>query len=83
MAEYEKKVRQILKEYNCYFVRHGKGDHDIWYSPISNRNFTVDGKINIRHNTMFTEKINRRIKSLDEGKCIVKTLAELEALADE
>ena len=49
MAEYEKKVRQILIENGCYFVRHGKGDHDIWYSPISNRNFTVDGKINIRY----------------------------------
>ena len=49
MAEYEKKVRQKLREYGCYFIRHGKGDHDIWYSPISNRNFTVDGKIRIRH----------------------------------
>jgi len=49
MAEYEKKVRQILKENGCRFVRHGKGDHDIWHSPINNRNFTVDGKINIRH----------------------------------
>jgi predicted RNA binding protein YcfA (HicA-like mRNA interferase family) len=49
MAEYEKNVRKILKESGCSFVRHGKGDHDIWYSPISNRNFTVDGKINIRY----------------------------------
>jgi len=49
MAEYEKKVRQILREYGCSFVRHGKGDHDIWHSPISNRNFPVDGKIHIRH----------------------------------
>ncbi len=49
MAEYEKKVRQILKKYNCIFVRHGKGDHDIWYSPITNKNFTVDGKIKSRH----------------------------------
>ena len=49
MAEYEKKVRQILLEYGCSFVRHGKGDHDIWHSPITNKNFTVDGKINIRH----------------------------------
>ena len=49
MAEYEKKVRQVLKENGCNFIRHGKGDHDIWHSPISNRNFTVDGKINIRH----------------------------------
>ena len=49
MAEYEKKVRQVLRENSCYFVRRGKGDHDIWYSPITNRNFTVDGEIRIRH----------------------------------
>jgi TPP-dependent indolepyruvate ferredoxin oxidoreductase alpha subunit len=49
MAEYEKKVRQILYDYGCRFVRHGKGDHDIWHSPITNRNFPVDGEIRIRH----------------------------------
>ena len=48
MAEFEKKVRDILSANNCRFVRHGKGDHDIWYSPITNRNFTVDGKIKSR-----------------------------------
>jgi len=42
-------VRRILREHGCAFVRHGNGDHDIWYSPISNRNFTVDGKIKSRH----------------------------------
>lgn len=31
-----------LKSANCSFVRHGKGDHEIWYSPITNRNVTVD-----------------------------------------
>ena len=30
MAEYEKKVRDILKANGCSFVRHGKGDHDIY-----------------------------------------------------
>lgn len=49
MAEYEKKVRNILKQYKCTFVRHGKGDHDIWYSPISSRHITVDTKIKSRH----------------------------------
>ena len=49
MADYEKKVRSILKEYGCTFVRHGKGDHDIWYSPINGQNVTVDGKIKSRH----------------------------------
>ena len=49
MAEYEKKVRKILMENNCYFVRRGKGDHDIWYSPLSRRHITVDTKIKSRH----------------------------------
>lgn len=34
MAEYEKKIRKILAEHGCTLIRHGKGDHDIWHSPI-------------------------------------------------
>lgn len=49
MAEYEKIVRKILKDNDCRFIRHGKGDHDIWYSPITKLNFVVDGKIKSRH----------------------------------
>ena len=41
MAEYEKKVREILAQNGCTFYRHGKGDHDIWYSPISNKKFSI------------------------------------------
>ncbi len=49
MAEYEKKIRNILSENNCTFVRRGKGDHDIWYSPVTDRHITVDSKIKSRH----------------------------------
>ena len=49
MAEYEKRVRDALRSYGCYFSRRGKGDHDIWYSPITNLPITVDGKIKSRH----------------------------------
>ncbi len=49
MAEYEKKVREILMQNGCYFLRHGKGDHDIWRNPITNKNFPVDTKIKSRH----------------------------------
>lgn len=49
MAEYERIIRKILKDNGCEFTRRGKGDHDIWYSPISNRNVTVDTKIKSRH----------------------------------
>ena len=44
MADYTNK-KKILSVNGCYFVRHGKGDHDIWYSPITNRNVIVDGSI--------------------------------------
>jgi predicted RNA binding protein YcfA (HicA-like mRNA interferase family) len=49
VAEYEKKVRDLLSKNGCTFVRHGKGDHDLWYSPKTNKNITVDGKIKSRH----------------------------------
>ena len=49
MAEYEKKIRKILKQHGCTFFRRGKGDHDIWYSPITMRHVTVDTKIKSRH----------------------------------
>ena len=49
MATYEREVRQVLETHGCRFDRHGKGDHEIWYSPITNRRFTVDSKIKSRH----------------------------------
>ena len=49
MAWFENKVRDILLENGCRFVRRGKGDHDVWYSPLTKQNFPVDGKIKSRH----------------------------------
>jgi hypothetical protein len=49
MPSFERDVREALKDAGCSFVRHGKGDHDIWYSPITDRNITVDSKIKSRH----------------------------------
>ena len=49
MATFEKEVIKILKDNNCSFVRNGKGDHQIWYSPMSDCHFTVDSKIKSRH----------------------------------
>lgn len=46
---FEREVRDVLLTHGCSFVRHGKGDHDIWYSPITERHITVDGKIKSRH----------------------------------
>jgi HicA toxin of bacterial toxin-antitoxin, len=49
MSDFSGDVKEILRKNGCHFVRHGKGDHDIWYSPISKKNFPVDAKIKSRH----------------------------------
>lgn len=38
-------VKRILLEHGCWLVRQGKGDHEIWQSPLTNRRFPVDSKI--------------------------------------
>lgn len=49
MNDFTKEVKRLLREANCHFVRHGRGDHEIWYSQISGRSFTVDASIKSRH----------------------------------
>lgn len=49
MVTYEARVRELLSRHGCRFIRRGKGDHDIWFSPLTNRHVTVDGKIKSRH----------------------------------
>ena len=43
------RVKAILREKGCSFVRQGKGDHEIWHSPISKRRFAVPAGIVSRH----------------------------------
>ncbi|WP_370677854.1 type II toxin-antitoxin system HicA family toxin [Pleomorphomonas sp. PLEO] len=38
-----------LTEAGCAFRRNGKGDHQIWFSPITNRTFAVDRGCLSRH----------------------------------
>jgi len=35
VADFAPAVKRILRENGCEFARCGKGDHDIWYSPIT------------------------------------------------
>lgn len=39
----------MLRDNGCYPARTGKGDHEIWYSPINGLNFPVDNTIKSRH----------------------------------
>jgi predicted RNA binding protein YcfA (HicA-like mRNA interferase family) len=49
MANFTPAVKDALRTAGCAFVRQGKGDHEIWYSPITKLHFPVDGKILSRH----------------------------------
>ncbi|MEI6414840.1 MAG: type II toxin-antitoxin system HicA family toxin [Pseudomonadota bacterium] len=40
---------RLLKAAGCWIIRRGKGDHNIWESPISGHRFPVDAKIASRH----------------------------------
>ena len=49
MASYTPGVKEILLAHGCCLDRQGKGDHEFWYSPITQRRFPVDGKILSKH----------------------------------
>jgi hypothetical protein len=49
MATFTPKLKEILHAHGCTFERPGRGDHEIWYSPITERRFPVDHKILSRH----------------------------------
>jgi hypothetical protein len=49
MAGYTDQVKEILRDHKCRYDRPGKGDHEIWYSPINTRKFPVDHNIKSRH----------------------------------
>jgi predicted RNA binding protein YcfA (HicA-like mRNA interferase family) len=46
---YTNRVKALLLEHGCSFLRAGKGDHEIWTSPESGKRIVVDGKIMSRH----------------------------------
>lgn len=56
MNDYTAAVKKRLAAAGCYFKRKGRGDHEIWFSPISNQSFTVDGAIKSRHTANETLK---------------------------
>ena len=49
MADYDKALKNELLKTGCYFVRHGKGSHDVWYSPATGCTFPVNHKVKSRH----------------------------------
>lgn len=49
MASFYRDLIELLRAAGCYLVREGKGDHEVWFSPVSKRHFTVDKGTKSRH----------------------------------
>lgn len=49
MSALSRRLKKILREHGCRFERMGKGDHEIWFSPITGRRFPVDEGMKSRH----------------------------------
>ncbi len=49
LADFSADLKRILRDNGCRFERAGKGDHEIWFSPVSGRRFPVDSRIKSRH----------------------------------
>ena len=48
-ATFDRELRRILTRAGCRFVRPGKGSHEIWHSPITNRRLVLPTAIVSRH----------------------------------
>jgi len=49
MPFFTPKLKQLLRDAGCSFERQGKGDHEIWFSPVTGIRFVVDSSIKSRH----------------------------------
>lgn len=56
MAGYLRALKELLTKAGCTFHRNGKGDHEVWYSPITGIYFTVDCGTKSRHTANETLK---------------------------
>jgi hypothetical protein len=41
-AGYGRDLVKLFRKNDCIFIRNGKGDHQIWFSPKTNRQVTLD-----------------------------------------
>jgi predicted RNA binding protein YcfA (HicA-like mRNA interferase family) len=66
-ATFDRELRRILTRTGCQFVRLGKGSHEIWYSPITNRRFVLPAAIVSRHTANGSSKTRVCRKPFDRG----------------
>ena len=53
---YGRDLIKLFRKNKCKFIRYGKGDHQLWYSPITDRQVTVDYGTTDKHTANGTLK---------------------------
>lgn len=48
MGELYRRLARLLRDAGCSPARQGKGSHEVWFSPITNRTFSVPANITSR-----------------------------------
>ena len=46
---YGRRIERMLLDAGCSFARQAKGDHELWFSPITGRHFVFDRGVEIKH----------------------------------
>jgi hypothetical protein len=46
---FDRALRDLLRDAGCHMVRQGKGSHEVWHSPLTDKNFPVPIGIPSRH----------------------------------
>jgi predicted RNA binding protein YcfA (HicA-like mRNA interferase family) len=47
--QFDKPLRDLLRAAGCTMIRQGRGSHEIWHSPLTERNIAVPVGIPSRH----------------------------------
>jgi len=46
---FDRELAKLLRDAGCHYVRPAKGSHELWFSPLTGRHFTVPQGIVSRH----------------------------------
>jgi predicted RNA binding protein YcfA (HicA-like mRNA interferase family) len=49
LENYTRETKKRLAAAGYVFLRHAKGDHEIWRHPVTGKRVTVDGSMKSRH----------------------------------
>lgn len=49
VSTFDRELARLLREAGCSFVRPAKGSHELWFSPITAKHFTVPQGMVSRH----------------------------------